>query len=393
MINSFGLKCPSKIIFGFGELSRLQQLAEEYGSSPLLMTGRRTLQRDSQVRKLLSCLTKKFPHIVTTTIGNEPTPADIDTIISEQRRGKIDLIIAIGGGSVIDSGKAVAAMFREDGSVAEYMEGVGRRKPNGIKLPFIAIPTTAGTGSEATTNAVLSNIGPSGYKKSLRHDNYIPDLALIDPELAMSCPSALSLACGMDCFSQLVEGYLSTGASQLTDLLALDGLRAVSRSLKLVGTENPSPAVRSDMAYAALLSGIVLTNAGLGTIHGFASAAGGVVDIPHGLVCGMLMASTNRKTLEKLRNSPASEQTTNALQKYATLGEIFSQRECQTAEWYQDSFIEELNNLTALLGHVRLSDYGINKQSIPAIVGQTGNKNNPVKLSSEELTAILEEVL
>lgn len=324
------------------------------------------------------------------SIGNEPTPDAINEIVEDSRAENFDVVIAIGGGSVLDAGKAVSAMLKENEHIENYLEGVGTTQPSGRKVPFIAVPTTAGTGSEATANAVLCSIGRDGYKKSLRHDNYLPNLALVDPELTTHCPPQLSLACSMDCFSQLVEGYLSTGSSQLTDILAVDGLKAVSRSLRQVSSETVSPAARSDMSYATLLSGIVLTNAGLGTVHGFASAIGGLIDIPHGLVCGTLMYATNKITLEKLREDPESAQHKTGLQKYAELGRIFSQETHNNDAWYQDFFIETLGLLTDKMNKAKLSDYGADQTIIPAIIDRTGNKKNPAILDKEDLIKILE---
>jgi len=388
MINSFGLRCPAKILFGSNELEKLANEALRYGKNPLLVTGARASQEGGVLASLKEKLSEKFFSLTTVTIDSEPTPMVIDRIVGELPRN-IDLVISIGGGSVLDGGKAIAAMSKEQGSVVNYLEGVGDRKPSGAKLPFIAVPTTAGTGSEATANAVLCNVGKQGFKKSLRHDNYIPDLALVDPQLAQSCPPALSLSCGMDCFTQLVEGYLSTKSSQVTDLLAVDGIKAVARSLKLLATEKPPLGAREDMAYATLLSGVVLTNAGLGTIHGFASAIGGLFNIPHGLVCGTLMAASNRMTLTKLRQNPDEPAHQTALKKYAQLGKIFSGVETKSDDWYQESFLAELDELTGMLAKPRLGEYGIAEDDFAAIIKDTGNKNNPVKLEKEELREIL----
>lgn len=388
MINSFGLKCPAKILFGSGQIHNLPQESRRYGKKPLLVTGSNPLHDHNAFSKLRALLSENFTQITVATVSSEPSPADIDQIVDDVA-GTVDMVIGIGGGSVLDSGKAIAAMLREQGSVATFLEGVGTRRPSGAKVPFIAVPTTAGTGSEATANAVLCEVGPSGFKKSLRHENYIPELALIDPELARSCPPALSLACGMDCFTQLVEGYLSTKCSQLTDLLAVDGLKTIARSLQLLTVDNPPLGTREDMAYATLLSGVVLTNAGLGTVHGFASAIGGLAKIPHGLVCGTLMWETNLATLRKLRMAPDTDQHQKALWKYAELGEIFSGQERKDSSWYQDFFLDELARLTELLPMSRLSNYGISEALLPAIIERTGNKNNPAQLSADELTAIL----
>lgn len=197
--------------------------------------------------------------------------------------------MAIGGGSVIDCGKAVAAMLVEDGSVQDYLEGVGTRKPSGAKIPFIAVPTTAGTGSEATKNAVVCD-RKEGYKKSLRHDAYMPDVAVIDPELTMTAPRPVTIACGLDAVSQLIESYTSTKANVFTDSLALTALSHASESLLPHCLDQGNDiSLRGKMSYAALISGITLSHAGLGAVHGMAGPLGGLFPVPHGVTCGKLL--------------------------------------------------------------------------------------------------------
>jgi alcohol dehydrogenase class IV len=299
------------------------------------------------------------------------------------------MVIAIGGGSVLDAGKAISAMLVEQKPVTDFLEGVGTKQPGGVKLPFLAIPTTAGTGSETTNNAVIKS-PENGFKKSLRHKNYPPDLTLVDPETTLSCPPSLTAACGMDCFTQLTEAYLSTRASSLTDSLAIDGLHGIARSLETAFLDGSNLQARSDMAYAALLSGIVLSNAGLGTVHGLAGTIGGFFDIPHGAVCTTLMAATNRTTLNALRKSTektAAEET--ALQKYSTLGRIFSKKSNKTDNWFQDFFIDELIRLTELFKLPSLDTFGMNSTDLERIISASSNKYNPVQLTREDLLHIL----
>ena len=310
----------------------------------------------------------------------------IDGIVSTLSGTGIDLVIAIGGGSVLDSGKAISAMLAEEKEITRFLEGVGDTIPSGRKIPFIAIPTTSGTGSEATSNAVLSSVGRDGFKSSLRHDNFIPNLAIIDPRLTLSCPPKLTVACSMDCFTQLVEGYLSTNSSVITDALAVSGIQAVHNSLRTVSHDGGNLCARTDLAYAALLSGIVLANSGLGTVHGFASIIGGLFPIPHGVICGTLMAPVNAQTLKNLRANNADH---SALSKYTGLGRIFSGQQDKTDSWYQDSFIDQLYRLADDLDIARLSEFGLGPGDVPKIVAKTGNKYNPSQLTKEQLTDIL----
>lgn len=387
MIHSFGLQIPAQILFGPGRLSDLTDIAQRFGSRPLLVLGSSSFAAGDHCQALLAAFRKLNISPQTVHIGAEPSPQLIDGIVADTPATAQDMVIAIGGGSALDAGKALAAMLVERGPVTRYLEGVGSgEKPSGRKLPFIAVPTTSGTGSEATSNAVISAVGADGFKRSLRHDRYFPNLAMIDPVLTFSCPRELTVACSMDCFTQLVEGYLSNQASRLTDTLALDGIRAVWRSLEIVCRDGSDLPARTDMAYGALLSGIVLANAGLGTVHGFASAIGGYFAVPHGVICGTLMAATNRFTVRSLRRT---ETNPEALHKYATLGRVCSKATDRTESWYQDFFIEELERLTDQLHIPKLDEVGINRDDIEKIVGQTANKYNPAILQKEELTGIL----
>jgi len=310
----------------------------------------------------------------------------INIIVQDHLPEEIDAVIAIGGGSVLDAGKAVSAMLPGGNDVQNFLEGVGSKNPDGRKIPFIAIPTTAGTGSEATNNAVITKTGSSGFKKSLRHDNYIPDVALIDPALMRTCPAGITAACGMDTFTQLVEGFLSTKASEITDALAWSGIEAVQRSLISAFENGDDSQARSDMAYASLCSGIVLTNAGLGVIHGMAPVLGSLFMVPHGVVCGTLMAAANEVSLAHLLETSDNRQS---LSKYTRLGRLFSSRENGSEEYYQKTFIEELYKLTEVLNLPLLSDFGIIDKDIMTIISQSGTKNNPAALSNTEMAVLL----
>jgi alcohol dehydrogenase class IV len=386
MISSFNLRLPAQIIFGPGKLAELVNIIGRFGSSSLLVLGNRSFSETVHYDSLQKIFLKLGIQIRTVHIGSEPSPEMIDTIVADSFCKEIDLVIAIGGGSTLDGGKAISAMLAEGGHVSRFLEGVGDKIPSGSKIPFIAIPTTSGTGSEATSNAVISSVGRQGFKSSLRHDNFTPNLALIDPTLTLSCPREITVACGMDCFTQLVEGYLSTNSSPLTNVLALEGIRAIHRSLRLVCDDGGNLLARTDLSYAALLSGIVLSNSGLGTVHGFASAVGGLLSIPHGVICGTLMAQVNSLTLKKLR---VTAKDNPALIKYTELGKIFSDQQNKADAWYQDFFIEELQQLSDDLNIEKLGKYGAAITDIKNIVEKTGNKYNPAQLTKEDLATIL----
>jgi alcohol dehydrogenase class IV len=229
-------------------------------------------------------------------------------------------------------------------------------------------------------------VGKDGFKRSLRHDNLVPDIALIDPELTLNCPPDITAAAGMDCFTQLAEAYLSGKSNEYTDALAMEGFKAAKRSLLRCFTNGEDINARTDLSFAALTSGICLANAGLGAVHGLAGTVGAMFDIPHGIVCGTLMAVANEVNVRELRKISHDHP---ALNKYANLGRIFSDIEGRDDDYYIDSLVDYLHNLTEQLMLSRLGKYGIRSEDISSICLQTDAKNNPVKLSAELLGEIL----
>lgn len=390
MKRSFQFSATPKIIFENGGLSRLPGIATGFGSRMILVTGSKSFSGSKQFSALSEALEGKKIDFRIIRIPGEPTPEMIDEAVSAYRHFNTDLVVAIGGGSVMDAGKAISAMLTVDGSIVDFLEDVGIREHVGTKVPFIAVPTTSGTGSEATKNAVISRIGKNGFKKSLRHDNFVPDIALIDPILTLGCPPSITASGGMDCFSQLVEAYLSTKSGVYTDVLAIEAIKAVKLYLLRAYNDGADIDARTGMSFAALTSGICLANAGLGAVHGFASSIGGLYDIPHGLVCGTLMAITNEINVRKLL-SDGSENI--ALKKYADLGRLFLEDENKSDEYYINGFIGFLHELTENLNLRGLKEAGVRKEDIPAISVATGMKNNPVKLEISDITEILERKL
>ena len=233
--------------------------------SVLVVTGAKSFRSSGRRQSLLNRLRTNSISFFECSLSGEPTVDRIDDLVDAFRGKGVGMVVAIGGGSVIDGGKAVSAMLPVQGSVMDFLEGVGTGTHSGEKVPFVAVPTTAGTGSEATKNAVIRGNGHPLFKKSLRHDNFVPDAAVIDPELMLSCPSDITAACGMDAFTQLLESYVSTKAAPMTDSLAFSGLRYLKEALVPVSTtEGADIHCRAAMAYGALISGITLANAGLG---------------------------------------------------------------------------------------------------------------------------------
>ena len=356
-------------------------------------------------------------------VSGEPSPETVDRITARYSDRKVDLVVGIGGGSVVDTGKAVSAMLplvrgteEEDASVRvaagyasqretsgisvkDYLEGVGRFKPPGIKVPYVAVPTTSGTGSEVTKNAVITERGRNGFKKSLRHDNYVPEVAIIDPEFMVSCPANVTAASGMDTVSQLIESYMSTKSNPLTEALALEGLKLASQSLFRLCNDSPEDVeLRGKMALASYISGITLANAGLGTVHGIAGPLGGIFEIPHGVACANLLPGVMDITMEKLK---AEMPESPLLAKLGKLGFLFARgrevslEEMETLKGRYEIFkglrllTESLEAWLDALEIPPLSTFGITDADADTIAEKSGNKNNPIPLSREEIATAI----
>ncbi len=386
MVRPFQFARIPKIHFKNGVISELPGIAKLYNGNIVLVTGKNSFINSPKAEILLDSLKKMNIGYQLIIVSEEPTPELIDEAVKKLNNEDFKVVVGIGGGSVLDSGKAISAMMYREESVMEFLEGVGIKDHPGTKLPFIAVPTTSGTGSEATKNAVISRIGKNGFKKSLRHDNFVPDIALVDPGLTIECPIEITAASGMDCFTQLTEAYLSDKSSEYTDALALEGIKAIKATLLRSYAYGADVEARTGMSFAALTSGICLANAGLGIVHGFASSIGGLYNIPHGLVCGTLMAKANEINVRELRKKPGDG---TALKKYALLGRLFLDETGKTDDYYTDSFIDHLHKLCEELNLAGLKKFGVNSADTGLICSVTENKNNPVKLGLEEMAEIV----
>lgn len=382
MIQPFQFSSLPEIRFGKGKRAELPEVVSSMGHRVLLLTGSTSIHHSGHGDEIISGLKRANIELYHEIIAHEPSPAIVDGIVEKHRGRNIEVVAAVGGGSVMDAGKAVSAMIPVDGSIKEYLEGVGEKKHPGDKIPFIAMPTTSGTGSEMTKNAVISEVGEHGFKKSLRHDRFIPEMAIIDPEMMLSCPAGLTATSGMDAFTQLLESYVSIHSNPMTDALALQGLKQVKKYLLrayLDGDQNLE--ARAGMALAAMFSGITLAHAGLGLVHGFASPLGGFYDIPHGVVCGSMMAPVFADTIDNLIEQPEHP----ALQKLIIVSKVFSDFKYKTEKEYLQAFKEKLIHISKLLEIPRLSEYGFKAESIPKIVENTSHKYHPVKHTPEQL--------
>jgi alcohol dehydrogenase class IV len=390
MVKPFQFSSLPKIFFKPGGIAGLSSIIRQYGYRIILVTGKNSFQNSVHCEKLLVDFKDKGIEYHILSVHGEPSPDLIDNAVKAYRNEKIDVVVGIGGGSVLDSGKALSAMMYREDSIVDFLEGVGKKEHPGTKLPFIAVPTTSGTGSEATKNAVISKVGEGGFKRSLRHDNFVPEIAVVDPELTKNCTPEITAACGMDCFTQLLEAYLSVKANEYTDALAIEGLKVIKTSLLRSYTDGEDMEARIGMSFAALTSGICLANAGLGAVHGFASSIGAMYNIPHGLICGTLMAGANEINVRELRKR---SENPGALKKYAYLGELFSDERVNSESYYIDSFIQYLHNLTSLLKLPGLKKFGMDELTLELICRNTEIKNNPVKLAEEDLVEILHQRL
>ncbi|WP_320043067.1 iron-containing alcohol dehydrogenase [uncultured Desulfobacter sp.] len=315
------------------------------------------------------------------TVHGEPGPDIVDDLTEQADTFNAGCVVGIGGGSVLDAGKAVAAMLCQEGSVQDYLEGVGTKEPEGKTVRFIAVPTTAGTGSEATKNAVLSRPGPAGFKKSFRHDAFIPSTAIIDPELAMGCPPETTLACALDAFSQLLESCVSTNATPLTQALSRQGLRLFVRGSQLFSDNlyqsRVELSLRWDLAMAAYLSGVTLANAGLGAVHGVAGPLGAFTCVPHGVACGSLLPRVFTILTEEMRVEALDE-----------VGAWLSRGIDAIPQ--PDDFQVALDYMNAWAAQLpKLSEYGLTEQDLDSVVNASANKNFPIQLSAQQMRDIL----
>ncbi len=391
MLLDFNFASIPHIIFGAGKLYEIYDLIPKFGNNVLYVIGGSSLKNSGKWDEIESTMQKNNISFSSISVYGEPTPRFVDEAVNNFRNHNIDVIVGIGGGSVIDAGKAISAMIPKVDSIKNYLEGVGNKIHDGRKIPYIAVPTTSGTGSEATKNAVITEVGIEGFKKSLRHDNLIPNYAIIDPQLVISCPKSVSAPCGMDAFTQLLEAYVSPKANPITDALAKSGIKQMKDAIVPVCNEKASNiTARAAMAYGSLMSGIVLANAGLGVVHGFASSIGGLFNIPHGVVCGTLLADSTEMNIRRLGQLGAEGE--NGLLKHAIVGALITGKESFediNVPYNCSVLIETLKNWTKQLNIDRLGKYGISTIDINDIVEKTSLKNNPVHLKREDLSEIL----
>ena len=389
MLNNFDFAATPHIHFGVGMRSTLVSIIQTYGNKVLLITGGKSFDDSSLCLELWDTLNDAFD-IRREKIVGEPSPQMVDAWVQTYQSFQPDVVLAVGGGSAVDAAKAMAGLLPSADSVMDYLEGVGKGKVFTHKTtPFIAVPTTAGTGGETSKNAVLSVIGDDGYKKSFRHEDLVAKHIILDPELTLTCSQEVTAACGMDAFTQLLESYVSAKASPMTDTLAWSALERIVTALPAAYEDGSDIQARSDMLYASSISGLTLANAGLGSVHGLASPLGAFFPIPHGVVCGALLFEATRINIQALKER---DEHHPALAKYAKVGRLFA----------PEMFMDDEDALKMLLGMLelwqqhlnmpKLSAYGVSEHDVERIIEHISGGSyatNPIMLTHDELKTLL----
>jgi alcohol dehydrogenase class IV len=373
----FELAAPGRVVFGAGASAHASSAVAALGAKRALVVGGKSGERSQDLRKRLPVASIAY------SIPSEPTLAMVADGRALAQREKCDVVVAFGGGSAVDAGKAIAALAGNQGELSDYMEIVGKAQPLPRPgLPCIAIPTTAGTGAEVTKNSVLTS-PEAKVKASLRSPHLLPVLSLVDPDLLDQTPAAISAVTGLDALSHLLESFVSLRANPLTLALAREGMARIARSLQHAYDRGLCAERREDLALASLLGGLCLANSGLGAVHGFAAPLGGMWKAPHGAVCAALLPAVMRANIAALT---ARAPDALALARYRELDGILAAG-ADACAW--------VARLTAALGTRKLSSFGMVARDIPLLVEKakvaSSMRGNPIALTDEELTAIVRE--
>jgi alcohol dehydrogenase class IV len=379
----FNLEMPPAIVFGAGTHARVPELVKRHGRRVLLCTGSGWFARSAWKQRLLDLL-EGFQVSSLTIPPGEPESAALDDLLVRARDLAPDVILAVGGGSVLDSAKTLSALLPLKGRVEAYLEGVGEgRTVPGPGVPWVALPTTAGTGAEATKNAVV-RAGALGYKRSLRSPFLLASCVVVDPELSRDCPLPLTGITGMDALSQLLESFVSRKATPVTRALAREAFPVMLGALKKLPGRPDDLEARGEAAYGALVSGITLANAGLGAAHGFAAGLGGMYEVPHGLICALFLrpvlhfnAAVIRADCERLRRAAAEGPGDGS----------------DAVEW----LLGEIDGLFRLYNLPQnLKSFGIRQEDVPEIARRSSGSSmsgNPREVPQEERERMLAGLL
>jgi alcohol dehydrogenase class IV len=378
----FEFATATRIVFGAGALKNIGPLAAEMGGCALVVTG----QSPARAERLLAALSAQGIAYSVFSVSGEPTVDVARRGVQQARETGCNLVIGFGGGSTLDTAKAVAGLLTNSGDLFDYLEVIGKGQPlSRPAAPMIAIPTTAGTGSEVTRNAVLDS-PEHRVKVSLRSPLMLPRLALVDPELTYSLPPAVTASTGLDALTQVTEPYVSIRANPLTDAICREGMGRAARSLRRAYEHGDDPAAREDMALASLFGGLALANAGLGAVHGFAGPLGGMFHGPHGAICASLLPHVMAVNVRALRErAPEGE----ALRRYGEIARILTGNPGAGAE----DGIAWVKELCASLSVPSLATFGVTEADFPTVVEKgavaSSMQANPIKLTPDELKEIL----
>ncbi|MCF8084775.1 MAG: iron-containing alcohol dehydrogenase [Deltaproteobacteria bacterium] len=377
---------PTRIIFGPGAVREAGNIAAEMGKRVFVVTGK-TLSRATP---LLEMLAEAGLETVTFQVAGEPTTDRVWTGLEQARAANCDSVIGFGGGSPLDAGKAISGLLTNPGRLMDYLEIIGSGKQLKHRAaPYMAIPTTAGTGTEVTRNAVLTSPAHK-VKVSLRSPLLIPRVALVDPELTCTLPPAITASTGLDAFTQVLEPFVCNKPNPFTDAVCREGLRRAARSLRQVCEQGEDKGAREDLALVSLFGGLALANAGLGAVHGFAASLGGMFPAPHGAICARLLPHVMAANVRALQvRQPHSE----ALARYEEIARILTGQAAVTARdgvmWVQE--LCEALNIPPLAAH------GMHAADILTVIEKAARassmKANPVRLTPEEMQSILEKAL
>jgi alcohol dehydrogenase class IV len=382
----FEFATADRIIFGAGKLAEAGGLAKMAGKRALVVTGK-SMARAEPLLKLLRDAGANF---TTFSVAGEPEIQTVREGTALAKSENCDWVIGIGGGSVLDASKAISAMMTNEGDVLDYLEIIGHGKAL-TKKParFLAIPTTAGTGSEATRNAVLAS-PEHRLKVSLRSLMMLPQIALVDPELTYDLPPSVTASTGLDALTQLIEPYVCSRANLMTDALCIEGIGRVAKSFRRAVENGRDATAREDMAAASLFGGMALANAGLGAVHGFAGPIGGMFSAPHGEICAALLPDVIEMNLKALRER---DKESYALGRYHYVAQLLTGNRHTTI----NAGVEWIRELVADFKIPRLGQHGIKAEHTEEIAKNALNassmKANPIALTMDELQAILQRAL
>jgi alcohol dehydrogenase class IV len=382
----FEFASAGRIIFGPGSVRELPDVAGSFGRRAFIVTGQDRLRYAG----LIAMLEGKGLACTLFRVAGEPSVELVREGAALMRSASSEFVISIGGGSAIDAGKAIAAIVANPGDVLDYLEVIGQGRPfEKTPLPFLAAPTTAGTGSEVTRNAVLGS-KQHGVKASLRSASMLARVAIVDPDLTLGLPAAVTASTGLDALTQLIEPFVSIRANPVTDAFCRDGLPKIAGALPRAWENGHNGEARAAMSYSSLLSGLALANAGLGVVHGFAAAIGGMFDAPHGNICAAILPHGIAANLRALRERAPESAALERYQEAARLTTGDSQAS-------GNDLVTWVSSLTQRLRIPGLRVWGIREQDVAPIVERAARassmKANPLPLSDSELAETVRNAL